>query len=366
MEKAKEWFYSKEFDKLLTTFKSHQDYLQYKCRHTRKKPPTNDKPANTKSCPSIPNFNCSAKLVIDKVMICQCPNNTTKTCDKQGEVFRIRGCTTHSHDVEIRHNLIGRKTKRMLIALLEAGVPKSTILEQYCSFESYENINQKIITTLDLRNIERRHVFNGIDRNKSDHENICKLFELSGFRGYSFVDLDHDPSLTPKTILHKLIPNTTKSMIVYASDEMLHQFQKYPVTLFVDGTHGTNKSKYSLISFVVADARGEGVPIMMVIAKTESKEILIPALEILHRLAPEAVAKVKVLVSDMAPSFINAWNHVFPDGNVRHVKCAWHLQNAWKRELLPHNPEFYKALCRLRLVADENEFWVQYYKLRHD
>lgn len=116
----------------------------------------------------------------------------------------------------------------------------------------------------------------------------------------------------------------------------------------------------------LSDARGEGVPIMMVIAKTESKEILIPALEILHRLAPEAVAKVKVLVSDMAPSFINAWNHVFPDGNVRHVKCAWHLQNAWKRELLPHNPEFYKALCRLRLVADENEFWVQYYKLRHD
>lgn len=367
MEEAKEWFFKKKFDKLLTVFTSRVYCIRYQCRHSRiKQYPTEVTVDKTIKYPTIPAFPCQAKLTIGKIKICQCPKGTTDVCQNQGVMYKVQGCTSHSHDIEVRHNRIPRNTKAMLTALLEAGIPKNTILERYCSFENYKDIDEKIITSLDLRNIERNHVNKGIDRSKMDYENLCQLFEASDFRGFSFADLEHDPSTVPDTISDKIITNVTKSMIVYSSEEMLSQFRKFPVTLFVDGTHGTNKSKYSLISFLVADARGEGVPIMIVIGKTESKEIISPALEILQRLAPEAVSKVKVLVSDMAPSFINAWNQAIPGGDVRHVKCAWHLQNAWKRELLPQNLEFYQSLCRLRLVTDVKEFWVQYYKIRHD
>ncbi|TRY69194.1 hypothetical protein TCAL_16511 [Tigriopus californicus] len=204
---------------------------------------------------------------------------------------------------------------RMLQALYTAGIPKKTVLEQYCSFENYSNMNQKLITSMDLRNLEKLHVNNGIDLKKSDFENICDLMERPDFRGFSFTDLEHDPNTVPSTISDKLIPNATKSMIVYASEEMLSQFHKYPVTLFVDGTHGTNKSKYSLISFVVADTRGEGVPIMIVIAKTESKEVIIPALEILQHLAPEALSNVKAL-DDTSNSWQYFEKNYGPNGKV--------------------------------------------------
>ncbi|XP_059080840.1 uncharacterized protein LOC131878744 [Tigriopus californicus] len=364
IELAKEWLLVKEFDKIFTIFTSRPDYIRYQCRHVRSKQTPKKNP--TKNVPSIPFIPCTAKLFVDKIKVCKCSNNLTNTCESPSLVYRVRGCTTHSHEIEIRYNRISGNTKAMLISLLQAGIPKKTVLEQYCSFENYSNMNQKLITSMDLRNLEKLHVNNGIDLKKSDFENICDLMERPDFRGFSFTDLEHDPNTVPSTISDKLIPNATKSMIVYASEEMLSQFHKYPVTLFVDGTHGTNKSKYSLISFVVADTRGEGVPIMIVIAKTESKEVIIPALEILQHLAPEALSNVKALVSDMSPSFINAWKHVVPSGDVRHVKCAWHLQNAWKRELLPQRLEFYQSLCRLRLVADEREFWVQFYKIRHD
>ncbi|TRY78750.1 hypothetical protein TCAL_16694 [Tigriopus californicus] len=99
-----------------------------------------------------------------------------------------------------------------------------------------------------------------------------------------------------------------------------------PITLFVDSTHGTNQSKYCLISILVADSRGEGTPILQVLAESECKQTIMPAFEMLARLSPESVNKVKVLVSDLAPAFINAWKEVFPTSLVKHANKA----NGWE------------------------------------
>lgn len=64
---------------------------------------------------------------------------------------------------------------------------------------------------------------------------------------------------------------------------------------------------------------------MIVTGKTECKEIISPALEILQHLAPEAVSKVKVLVSDM-------WPFVY--------KC-----------LEPSNPRWGCQTCQMRVAS---------------
>lgn len=114
------------------------------------------------------------------------------------------------------------------------------------------------------------------------------------------------------------------------------------------------------------DARGEGTPILQIIGEAESSEVLKPALKILNELAPEAVQNVKVIVSDLAGSFVKALRDSFPNHEFKHIKCSWHLNNAWKKQLLPHDAKLYHSLRHLRLIAIEDEFWTYFYKLRHD
>lgn len=169
MAEAREWFFAKEFDKLLTTSTSREDYVRYQCRHTRARKEAH--PAKTNYYARIPSFSCPAKLTIHKAKICQCPeNNAAKTCHKQGVVFRVLGCAAHSHEVEMQHNLLGRKSKETLIELLDAGIPKKTILKRYCSSVRDKSTNQKLITEMDLRNLQRHRyrVTKKIDQSKAN------------------------------------------------------------------------------------------------------------------------------------------------------------------------------------------------------
>ncbi|TRY72080.1 hypothetical protein TCAL_17104 [Tigriopus californicus] len=53
--------------------------------------------------------------------------------------------------------------------------------------------------------------------------------------------------------------------------------------------------------------KGEGTPVMQIVAESECKNSIKPAFALLQRLAPDAVPNVKVLITDLAPGFFNAW-----------------------------------------------------------
>lgn len=368
-EEAKQWIYSMELDQTFQIARTRSNCTWYQCRRNKAQKPQEQSETSVRKRKSsgtgyVP---CSAQFTISVAHICRCMGNEAELgqiCSDHHVVRLVKGCAKHSHEVDIKHQRISKSTKDSLINLLRAGVPKSIIMERYCSPENYDRLDRKLITMHDLRNLERKFASKGVDLTKPDFVNACEILEGEGFRGFSFADIEGEK--IPESIADKAIEGCKMNLFVYASEFMLEQFRQQPGTLFVDGTHGTNRSEYSLITLLVADSRGEGMPIMQVVAKSECKDAIVPALRILARLAPESVDKVKVLLSDMAHSFINAWREVFPSSEAQHVVCAWHLLNAWKRELLPHHADFYKGLCRLRTVTDPHEFWIQYYKLRHD
>lgn len=117
---------------------------------------------------------------------------------------------------------------------------------------------------------------------------------------------------------------------------------------------------------IISDSRGEGTPIMQVIAESESVSVLTPAFRILKELAPEAMRSVKAMVSDLNHAFINAWQKASPELPIQHVACSWHLLQAWRKNLLPHHKELYEKLCQLQLLMDEREFETFYLKLKHN
>jgi hypothetical protein len=69
----------------------------------------------------------------------------------------------------------------MLITLLRMGLPKNTILEDFCTSEGYENLNFTLITLQDLSNLDQFHGNHDIDKTKSDIENVCDLMERTEF-----------------------------------------------------------------------------------------------------------------------------------------------------------------------------------------
>ncbi|TRY67762.1 hypothetical protein TCAL_16925 [Tigriopus californicus] len=132
------------------------------------------------------------------------------------------------------------------------------------------------------------------------------------FRACSFDGLPVKPTAIPKEISEKVIKTEENTFIIFASSDMIKAFKEQPTVLFMDSTHGTNSSKYPLISFLVTDKRGEGVPVIQIVANTEASIVVKQGLVVLNRLAEEAVHYVKVIMSDVAASFINAWREAFP------------------------------------------------------
>lgn len=349
METAKAWVLAKELDQTFNIVLSKPNYVLYNCRYRKARDSAasvqGDRPLKRRKKTSKPVYNCPAKFIIDKSVVCSCDEVIGSTeCQNYCEMVRLRGCTTHSHDLEIRHQRLSKVTKDTLKTLLKSGVPKATILNQYCSSNSFET-ESKLITMQDLVNLERLDVRG--DDNLSEFENVCVEMERKEFRAVSFQGRTHPP--IPKVIQSKLIETNGKSMIIYASDTMLDQFRQHPHTLFIVDV--TKRKKIPLMTLMVKDAWGEGTPIFHIFGDLES-DVLKPALEILYELATEAVESVKVLVSDFTGSFVKVWRESFPNFEIKHVKCE--LDNAWKKQLLfLHDAKLHHCLKYLGLIPSD-------------
>lgn len=151
-----------------------------------------------------PVYACTAQFTINKATVCMCETtNDSIKCYNSREMIRVQGCTKHSHDEEIRHQRVSQLVKDTLISLLKAGVPKTTILERYCSSNNYSNVKSKLITMQDLVNFERLYVDLEIDPKLSDFENICTTAERTEFRAISFDGRQHPP--VPRQIQNKVV-----------------------------------------------------------------------------------------------------------------------------------------------------------------
>lgn len=252
MAAAKTWVLTKELDKTFSIAITKPKSVTYFCRYRRSRTntPTASTSAKKRKVNPKPLYPCKAQFIIDKVTLCQCdPNVSGVECQNFREVARLRGCLHHSHDAQIRHQRVSKITKDSVITLLEMGVPKAVVMERYCFKDTYENIDYKPITTQDLYNFERLYINHEIDKKNSDFENLCLLMERSDLRAVSLEGTPHPP--IPRNVTHKIIETNGQTLIVYASDSMINRFRKHPTTIFLDGTHGTNRSKHNLITLLV-------------------------------------------------------------------------------------------------------------------
>jgi len=137
-------------------------------------------------------------------------------------------------------------------------------------------------------------------------------------------------------------------------------FSRYPSVLLLDGTHGTNQSNYIVVSGLVLDSRYEGIPVFQCLIKSETSSNITAILEVL-KLEVDC-SELANIITDLALCYNDPIKKVFP--NTLHVKCSFHIENAWTRRI--KDTELLHTMKNLRLQSLETDFLSLWDKFVND
>ncbi|RUS83730.1 hypothetical protein EGW08_008526 [Elysia chlorotica] len=116
---------------------------------------------------------------------------------------------------------------------------------------------------------------------------------------------------------------------IFFTRAMQQMFQKYPETVVMDITYRTNKYLYPLLTAMVIDCEGHGIPVMHAYLRKEDTATLEHVLRTFGELNSFADTHCFVVDKDMAE--IAAIGAVFPDIPVN--LCHFHINQAVKRAM---------------------------------
>ena len=150
----------------------------------------------------------------------------------------------------------------------------------------------------------------------------------------------------------------------FQKDAMLYFGKK---VILMDATHGTTQYDFLLISVLVADSHGEGIPVSWAISNKEDTNTISLFLQAVHSRIGNF--EIECFMSDCAELYFNAWQCTFGGKNTRKLLCIWHVDRAWRRALNDHveeqqdKIEIYHQLYVLLQEREENQFMVKLQQL---
>ena len=129
----------------------------------------------------------------------------------------------------------------------------------------------------------------------------------------------------------------------------------------VDSTHGTNQYDFKLVTVMVVDDLGEGIPVAFIISNREDEVVLHEFFAAIKcRLPSEVQFSASHIMTDDAPQYFHAWTSVF--GHADKKLCTWHVDRAWRRAIRKHvleheqQIEMYHMLRSLLQELDKDDF----------
>ena len=101
----------------------------------------------------------------------------------------------------------------------------------------------------------------------------------------------------------------------------------------MDATHCTTMYDFLLVTVMVVDGHGEGIPVAWAITSNEDASTLVQFLKPLH----ERVRDIKpdLFMSDDAEQYYTAWCGGFGIG-AKKLLCTWHVDRAWRKAIQEH------------------------------
>ena len=232
----------------------------------------------------------------------------------------------HNHPIQLSHIPIPEETCLLVARKLKEGVNSDKILDYIRDEVIDDSIKRHhLLTRQDINNIRRQFNVEGIERHREDQLSVCAWVE-------ELQSLDSNPVIAFK-------PQGKQSDILSTDDfligiqtvfqrDMMKEFGESLICM--DATHGTNHYHFNLVTVLIMDEFGEGVPVGWLISNKEDFSTLCFFLKSL--LSQTGPIKAKYFMSDDAEQYYSAWNSTYGEFSKK-LLCIWHVDRAWRSKL---------------------------------
>ena len=275
----------------------------------------------------------------------------------------VEYCSSHnSHDLNLCHLPVPQDIRLMIAAKLQDGVALDQILDVRDSSTSAGVGRQHLVTKQDINNIKRKLNLQCIQKHPNDLMSVCTWVQELKSLPYNPIVVFKPQEESSSHNSSGCLTNDTFLLGIqteYQRDAMQHYGNKLKC---MDSTHGTNVYDFLLISIIVVDNYGEGLPVAWALSNHEDTSVLLNFLQALKTRVKEI--HPAIFMSDDAQQYFTSWCTVFGDTPSK-LLCMWHVDRSWRKSLNDHvnnsqcRIEIYHQLRVLLLEQNKTEFSLQ-------
>lgn len=287
-----------------------------------------------------------------------CPAKMDVIHSTSGRV-KVSFSKTHvGHHGELGRLRLSRTERDDIAAKVALKIPFDDILDSVRISVCNDEVQRaELLTRKDLHNIARDY---NLKAEAVRHGNDCTSVEswISEMQEAGDVVQFYKPQ---SVILesHPQLKSDDFVLIIMneAQKEILKKFGTNCVCM--DGTHDLNPYGFELTTLLVLDNLCEGFPCALMFSSRVDFQVMEIFVTVIQEALGESV-RSKVFMSDMAPTYYNAWVKVMPPPDF-HLFCTWHVDRAWRKNLSKIKGQekqtaTYKILRTLMEERDEPAF----------
>ena len=248
-----------------------------------------------------------------------------------------------------------------LAAKLLQGVTMERILDDIRDSVCNKLHREHLVIRQDLHNIKKKYNMDGVIRHKNDLTSVTAWVEemktlpynpILRFKQQGFKQFDHLDNIADNDFFVCMQNEFQRDMCEKLAGN----------AVCIDSTHGTNTYDFKVITMLVVDEYGEGIPVGWLICNREDAICLVEFFKAIKERTGDI--KPNWFMSDDAGQFYNAWVAVFGDFGMHKLICAWHLDRSWRNALREHvrnnadQADIYYHLRTLLMENNEAKFRV--------
>ena len=284
-----------------------------------------------------------------------CPAYIRAKKDQDGQI-EVELCNYHTHEQQLAHLPLPLSTRETVAAKLADGVTISNIFDSIREEPLDGVLSRKhLLCRQDIHNIRYQYNIEGVQLHSDDHTSVSLLVE-------NMMELTDNPIFIYKKQGQKQSADmndlSDEDFVIgiqtHFQRDMLIKFGEKAICM--DSTHGTNVYDFYLITVLILDEFGEGVPICWIISNREDSALVHQALIKVKEKCGDI--HTSIFMSDDAENFYNAWRGVFTTTNTKKLLCAWHIDKSWRKGIQRHvsNKAKHESVYHgLRALLNEGE-----------
>ncbi len=255
------------------------------------------------------------------------------------KLLEVEYCSNHhNHEKDelkdLAHLTLPRHVKLLIATKIHQGVAVERILDDVRDSITYgDTPNRDHLTSKkDIYNIKKTLNVQNIQKHISDPKSVdIWVSQLQENEDYNPVLYFKQQGVVDE---HDQLDKDDFLLCVQTEFQcdMLKNFGNKAICM--DATHGTNQNSFLLITILVIDEFGEGIPVAFAISNRETQTCLQVFLRAVLERSGELTTSI--FMSDDAIQYWNAWKETYGENSTKKYLCSWHVDKSWRKGLARH------------------------------